>query len=178
MKYFEPMMNASRKRMILVNLFTWMVALLSIVFRLHASEGLRLQVQTPEKTPQQVRQSALPSDDIPADVSGIFHDIEEGILNGNIRNFSDHFARQVYMDLHDAQGGYYSANQASYVLQRFFGSRRLVSFKLSNIGRSESALYATGGGTFMYHSARENLQVYVSLFLIDGRWVITQFNVY
>jgi hypothetical protein len=110
--------------------------------------------------------------------SSIFRDIQNGLTSGNFKSFSKHFSKQVYIDLPDEESAYFSGNQVYFILQNFFGIRRLVQFKFTTIDENESGPFATGGGTFMTRGHRETLQIYVALSNVGGRWLITQFNVY
>ena len=85
---------------------------------------------------------------------------------------------QVYVNLRGGESGYYSANQAYYLLENYFKTRRLVNFNFTTIGESDSNPYATGSAGFNEKGSRERAQVYVSLSLAGNRWVITQINIY
>ena len=115
---------------------------------------------------------------ISSNVTPIFYTIQDGILLSDIETFSKLFDKQVYVDLKGIESGYYSGNQAFYILKNFFSARRTVNFKFSTIREMEETPYATGGGTFIMRGNRETLQIYVALTKRDKRWVITQFSVY
>ncbi len=108
----------------------------------------------------------------------IFGSIEQGISAGTVGMFSGHFADQVYVSLRGGESGYYSANQAFYLLDNYFKTRRLAQFNFTTISESESNPYATGSVGFNIRGRREYAQVYVSLTRSGGRWVITQMNIY
>jgi hypothetical protein len=108
----------------------------------------------------------------------IFESIQEGLRAGNVGVLSPYFGSQVLCNLRDGESGYYSANQAFYLLQNYFSTRRLVAFDFSTIGESESNPYATGSVSFNVKGRREVAQVYVSLSQAGDRWVISQINIY
>lgn len=87
-------------------------------------------------------------------------------------------ASQVYVNLRGGESGYYSANQAHYVLENYLKSRKLVNLKFSTIGESEARPYATGSAVSVQRGIREIAQVYVSLGRSGDRWYITQINIY
>lgn len=62
--------------------------------------------------------------------SKIFSEIESGILNSDVKKFSQYFSPQPYISLINGVNGYYSSNQAFYILEKFFNEYRVVSFKL------------------------------------------------
>ncbi|OLD67944.1 MAG: hypothetical protein AUI33_09995 [Ignavibacteria bacterium 13_1_40CM_2_61_4] len=109
---------------------------------------------------------------------GIFKDIQEGIRKSDLNAYSRHFARQVYLNLPGREGGYFSENQASYILKDYFKQQRPLSFKFSTMSEQENTPYATGGGTFFHRGNAEIFQVYVALKKSDDRWTIAQFSVF
>ena len=108
----------------------------------------------------------------------IAEDIQRGIQTGDVGIFSKHFAKQVYVDLPGQESGYFSDHQLYYILRNFFGSRLTQQFRFSTVDDSETGSYATGSGSFLFKGRREVLQIYVALARLQGRAVITQFNVY
>jgi hypothetical protein len=108
----------------------------------------------------------------------ILAEIQVGIGQGDASLFADHLGPQVYMSLKGSEAGYYSANQALYVLQGFFSVHRPISFTFSTQGEVEDSPFATGRGLFTAKGLRESAQVYVSLTRSEGRWVVAEFNIY
>lgn len=117
-------------------------------------------------------------DQFPPEVSMIFSDVEAGLSRANIRSFAKHFGTQLYMSTRGSEAGYYSSNQASTILENFFSARRHLNFRFTHFGEADGTPYATGGGSFAFRGNKESFQVYVGLSKQDGRWVISQFNVY
>ena len=108
----------------------------------------------------------------------IFEDIEKGLTQGDVKMFSKYFDRQLLISHRGLENGYFSGNQAQFILQSFFNARRTLHFKFTTINRATEP-YATGGGTFSIRGGqRELLQIYVALSRVGGRWVIAEFNVY
>jgi hypothetical protein len=108
----------------------------------------------------------------------ILGEIQSGIAKGDASLFADHLGPQVYLSLKGSEGGYYSANQALYVLEGFFSVHRPISFAFSTQGEAEDSPFATGRGFFTAKGLRESAQVYVSLTRSEGRWVVAEFNIY
>lgn len=124
-------------------------------------------------------QTAQANDQQHSPVSSIFDDVRQGISSGDIHSFSNHFAKQVFVDLPGVDGGYFSGSQLFYILQNFFGSRTVTSqFRFTTIDETETGPYGTGSCNFIFRGNNEHLQIYVALTMLDSRWVITQFNVY
>ena len=108
----------------------------------------------------------------------IFHLVEQGLAQGSVEGFSEHFAPSVSMQLRGGEGGYHSATQAYYILASFLRVRKPVSVNLSTYGATDGVPYATGAATFALKGMREDLQVYVALHLSGERWVISHLNIY
>lgn len=107
----------------------------------------------------------------------IFALVASGLRHSDHASISRNFGRQVYVSLKGGENGYFSSNQASYVVQSFFASRRPASFTFTTIDEGDEP-FATGSGLFLMKGTRETLQVYVALARQGKRWVISQFNVY
>lgn len=110
--------------------------------------------------------------------AGIFAAIQSGILSGNAEAFSRYFGKQVSVSLRGRESGYFSSNQAFYIIQDYIGARHTVSFRFTTVDDHEPSVYATGGGTFLRRGMKEIFQVYVALSKDDNGWTISQLNVY
>ncbi len=107
----------------------------------------------------------------------VFHKIESGVLKRNVSNYSKYFDSQIYLSLSNGVNGYYSSNQAYYVLDEYFKNYQSVSFNLSNIQEDESGMYSTGIYDYIYKGKRDQAQVYVSLKNTGKKWKITQITI-
>ncbi len=112
------------------------------------------------------------------EIEDIFDAFQKGLEEGNITPFSRYLGTQVYMNLPGGKSGYFSGNQASYVLQNYLSGRRVQSFYFSTYAESASAPYATGPGHFESRGSVENVQVYVALAKVGDRWFLSQINIY
>lgn len=110
--------------------------------------------------------------------AGIVRLIETGLKAGSTDRFTPYLANQIYLSLRGIAGGYYSSNQASSILQSFFGSRKILTFRFTTVDDSATTPYATGGGTFLLKGTFQSFQIYVALTKADARWMISQFNLY
>lgn len=107
----------------------------------------------------------------------IFREIESGINEGNIERVSKYFGQQTYFSLSSGINGYYSSNQAFYVVEDFFKLYRVTSFRLDNIKNNNNYSYATGKYNYDNKGQRSTAQVYISLKKIGNNWIITQFTI-
>ncbi len=106
-----------------------------------------------------------------------FNKIEEGISSGNVSDLAGYFSSQLYLNLSNGISGYYSSNQAYYVLEDFFDTYHAAGFKFNNIKKDEANMYATGSYHFLFKGKPDIAQVYVSVRHTGKEWKITQINI-
>ena len=110
--------------------------------------------------------------------SAMFAEIQDAVRAGDSSPLSKYLAKQVYLNLSDIEGGYFSDNQALFILKEYFKTRRILSFKFSTISEVEGTPFATGGGSYVRHGNPEIFQAYVAMKKSGDRWVIAQFSVF
>jgi hypothetical protein len=134
----------------------------------------------PGQPQQHLRKSLVPkrpAAERPA-YQSVIDDVERGIASGSVARFSTHFPPQVSISLRGEGSGTFSSNQAYYLLDQFFRSRRFTGCKLSTVGESGGIPFATGSASFTQKGGRETAQVYLSLTRSGDRWFIAQINIY
>ncbi len=114
----------------------------------------------------------------PRDFRIVFEEIQHGFETGNIAAISSRFGTQVQVNLKNEESGYYSANHAHYILEKYLKARKVLSFEFSGVGENEGTPFATGSIVFSHKGAREVTQVYVSLMASGTNWVIAEITVY
>jgi hypothetical protein len=92
--------------------------------------------------------------------------------------FTPSLATQVYVSLRTGEHGYYSANQATVLLEYFLRTRKISNLGFSTVGENATVPYATGSATLLYRGNRQLVQVYVAVARAGDRWLITQLNIY
>ena len=107
----------------------------------------------------------------------VFDEIESGISSGKASSISSFLSGQTYLSLSNGVNGYFSSNQAYYVLQDFFKIYRVISFKLQSIKTDENVPYATGVYYFDFRGRRGTSRVYVSLNKSGNSWKISQLTI-
>jgi len=107
----------------------------------------------------------------------IFREIETGIKEAEVKNISKYFGSQTYFSFSNGINGYYSTNQAYYVLEDFFNLYKVTSFKFDHIKTDKNISYATGKYNFDNRGKRSTAQVYISIKKIGSGWQITQFTI-
>lgn len=110
-------------------------------------------------------------------VNSVFDDIEISIREGNISRLSKYLGTQTYFSLSNGVNGYYSPNQAYYILEDFFNLYKVTAFKFNQISRDKASPYATGTYSFDNKGKRNTAKVYISLKKIGEKWNITQLTI-
>ena len=109
--------------------------------------------------------------------SKVFSDIQKGIANKDVESIARYFSSQTYLSLSNGISGYYSSNQAYYVLEDFFKVYRVTAFRFDNIQPGSNNPYATGEYQFNYRGKRDLAQVYIALKKTGKNWKITQITI-
>lgn len=104
----------------------------------------------------------------------ILTEIEKGISRGNVDALSKNLSPQTYFSLSNGTRGYYSSNQAYYILEDFFKMYQVVTFRFQTVQAEEGNPYATGTYVYEFKGKRVSAQVYISLKNIGKSWKITQ----
>ena len=107
----------------------------------------------------------------------IFNNLESGILTNDVEKISKYFSPQPYISLINGVNGYYSSNQAYYILEDFFTTYKVVSFKISETKNEESVSYGKGDYYFEKKGKREVAHLYVTLSKSGSKWHITQISI-
>lgn len=107
----------------------------------------------------------------------IFSEIESGFAEGNVGTISNLFNAQTYFSLSNGVSGYYSSNQAFYILQEFFKIHQVISFRFSNIYSDKNNPYATGSYFYELKGRRESAKVFIALKRVGNILKITQITI-
>lgn len=109
-------------------------------------------------------------------IEKVFEAIEKGLAKADPGEFSQYIAGQTYISLSTGYTGYYSANQAFYILQNYFTVHQPVSFKFTSRNQGKNP-YATGVYHYDTRNRRESAQVFISLRLQHNTWQISQITI-
>ncbi|MFA6978109.1 MAG: DUF4783 domain-containing protein [Ignavibacteriaceae bacterium] len=102
----------------------------------------------------------------------IFSDIERTFSSGNVSLISGYFPSQIYLSLSNGVNGFYSGNQAYYILQDFFQLYQPINFKYTQKSESENG-FATGLFTFENRNKKGTAQVFISVEFSGAKWKIS-----
>jgi hypothetical protein len=104
----------------------------------------------------------------------VFEDIISGIESGNVSVFANYFSKQIYISLNSGERGYYSSNQAFYVLQNYFNIYKPIGFKVSTRLINSLTPYCAGKLIYSFKGIKESAQVYIGLSWTNDTWEISQ----
>jgi len=107
----------------------------------------------------------------------IFSDIETGILSNDVQKIAKHFSAQPYISLLNGVNGYYSSNQAYYIIEDFFNSFKVVSFEMSETKIEDAVSFGKGDYYFEKKGKRELAHLYITLSKSGSRWYISQISI-
>jgi hypothetical protein len=110
-------------------------------------------------------------------ISNVFEDIESSIRESNVAKLSKYLGTKTYFSLSNGVNGYYSSNQAYYILEDYFNLYKATNFKFNQITKDKLNPYATGIFAFDSKGRRGTAKVYISLKKIGDKWQITQLTI-
>lgn len=107
----------------------------------------------------------------------IISEIEESIKNADVIKLAKFINSKTYFSLMGNINGYYTTNQAFYLLEDFFKIYKVQLFKFNQVNSFENNPYATGTLYYESKGRRSKAQVYVSLKRIGENWIISQLSI-
>jgi len=102
---------------------------------------------------------------------------KDALSSGNIRFLESRLGHKVYLNLFTGINGYYSSEQAYLILESFFSTYTPISFSYSSRNFSIRNPYGFGPFTYERRGRRGNAEMFVSLALVNDRWVINQITI-
>ena len=107
----------------------------------------------------------------------ILEEVEMGISKTKLSAISKHLSSQIYLSFLNGVSGYYSANQAYYVLENFINEYKVISFKFSSFSFNTVTPFAKGTYYYEYKGNRSEAKVYLTMKLTGKSWKITQISI-
>jgi len=107
----------------------------------------------------------------------VLNEIENGIVNNDVESISKYFSSQPYISLINGVNGYYTSNQTYYILEDFFKTFKVVSFRFDEKKTDESVAYGKGAYYFERKGKREVANLYITLSKAGSKWYISQISI-
>lgn len=112
-----------------------------------------------------------------SDINKILIKIEEGLSTGSVDKFSVYFNAKNYISLANGSSGYFSYNQAFYIIKDYLSIYKPISFKFTNIVLDTNSPFAAGNLKYNNNGIRGNAIVFVTFQMIDNQWRISQITI-
>lgn len=106
-----------------------------------------------------------------------FENIINGLNDGTVNQISRFFSAKVYLSLRTGERGYYSSNQAYYLIENFFRIYQPVSFQVTSKMSESSSPFLAGKLYCRFKGSIEVFQIYLNLYWNGSRWEITQISI-
>ena len=103
--------------------------------------------------------------------------IQDAIVGKDINTLVDHLSSQTYFNLPNGVNGYYSSNQAYFVLEDFLKTYRVISFNFDDINSRNNTPFATGTYEYDLKGNRDSAHIYLQLRNSSNNWKITQITI-
>jgi hypothetical protein len=110
-------------------------------------------------------------------VVNVVKKIQDAIVNKDISTLVDHLSSQTYFNLPNGISGYYSSNQAYFVLEDFLKTYRVTSFNFDEINTKNNTPFATGTYDYDFKGNRNSAHIYLQLRNTGKNWRITQITI-
>ncbi|MBL0173804.1 MAG: DUF4783 domain-containing protein [Ignavibacteria bacterium] len=103
--------------------------------------------------------------------------IEGALASGDSRSLLPFLNAKMFLTLFTGESGYYSAEQAAFILRNFFHTHSSIGCSFHNTNVGDDSAFGVGTLTFVKRGQRGSAQVFVSLAAGKGGWRITQITV-
>jgi hypothetical protein len=104
----------------------------------------------------------------------VFVNIGDGINYSNVYAVIPYFGTEVYLNILDDEKGYYSPDQAKFILENFLSNNPVSSFKWRISSRSENYAFASGKYKYSKNGYINSYDLSVSLKYLNELWLIDQ----
>jgi len=113
----------------------------------------------------------------PDDAKTALRKIARSISKSDIGGLRNYFLSKVFLNLPTGEHGYFSSEQAYYILKNFFSSYSPLSFTFSSSNVNPRNAYGVGPYRYVRRGQRGSVQVFVSLVEVKNDWKINQLTI-
>lgn len=104
----------------------------------------------------------------------VFIDIGDGFSYNNLYSITPYFENEIYLNITGEDKGYYSSDQAKYILDSFLNNFICTNFKWRNSSRSDIYAFATGKFKYTKNGYSNAFDISISLNYNNESWLIDQ----
>ena len=103
--------------------------------------------------------------------------VEQAIANSQPDSIFPYLSVQTYLSFLNDVNGYYSSNQAYYILENFFKEYKVIGFRINNVELNTLTPFAMGICYYENNGNRGEAKAYITLKLTETSWKITQITI-
>lgn len=103
--------------------------------------------------------------------------IEEGLSTASVDKFSGYFNSKNYLSLVNGPSGYFSSNQAYYIIKDYLSIYKPISFKFTSTVLDTKSPFAAGNFKYNNNGIRGSATVFITFQMIDNQWKIAQITI-
>lgn len=103
--------------------------------------------------------------------------IEEGLSTGSVDKFSGYFNSKNYLSLTNGPSGYFSSNQAYYIIKDYLSVYKPISFKFTSSVLDTNSPFAAGNLRYNNNGIRGSATIFITFQMIDNQWKISQITI-
>lgn len=111
------------------------------------------------------------------DINKLLIKIEEGLGTASVDKFSGYFNTRNYLSLTNGSSGYFSSNQAYYIIKDYLSIYKPISFKFTSSVLDTNSPFAAGNLKYNNNGIRGSATVFVTFQMIDNQWKISQITI-
>lgn len=104
----------------------------------------------------------------------VFVTLSDAINYNNPYTFLNYYNDEIYLNFLNNEKGYYTSSQTYYIIENFFYTYPVSSFKWKISSRSESYAFAKGKYKYKLNGFINSFSLSISLKYINGKWLIDQ----
>jgi len=109
-----------------------------------------------------------------AECKRVFIEIGDGFKYGNVYYIVPNFGSEVYINFFDNEIGYYSPDQAQFIVENFLTSNRAESFRWKVSNATDTYAFALGKYKYKKNGYLKTFDVSASLKYVENKWLIEQ----
>ncbi|GEM_PF-6923282 len=108
----------------------------------------------------------------------ILREVREALTANSTESLTKHFAKRVYLNLLGDGKGYFSGNQAHYIIRKYLEQNTVVALQLNEQRTDNQEPFLSGSGTLSGRAKKEPVHVYIGFVRVNDVYQISQFTIY
>lgn len=109
-----------------------------------------------------------------AECKKVFIEVGDGFNYGNVYYITPHFGSEVYLNFQDNEKGYFSPDQAHFIVDNFLTNYKAKSFNWQISNASDTYAFALGKYKYRKDGYSKTFVVSASLKYTENKWLLEQ----